>query len=78
MFSGNSGSPVMNQPRIGDSQPRLLGLVIASNNALDFGIIEPVSRIRETLDLASGKTRSGRWEPVIEKKDEQIKPADNS
>jgi len=61
MFPGNSGSPVMNQPRITDSKARLLGLVIATNTRLDFGIIEPVSRIRETLDLARDKPKSGHW-----------------
>jgi len=60
MFAGNSGSPVMNQPRLGDSKPRLLGLVIATNNILDFGIIEPVSRIRETLDIAKKQPASGQ------------------
>lgn len=68
MFSGNSGSPVMNQPRFGDKKPKLLGLVIASNNALDFGVIEPVSRIRETLDLAKDKPASGNWKSIQRKK----------
>lgn len=61
ILSGNSGSPVMNQIRLGDSKPKLLGLVTATSGALDFGIIEPVSRIRETLDIAKGKFPSGRW-----------------
>jgi len=64
MFPGNSGSPVINQPRLTDSKPRLLGLVIASNKALDFGVIEPVSRIRETLDLARDKSKSGHWKLI--------------
>ncbi len=81
MFSGNSGSPVMNQMNLlrrEDSQPRLLGLVIALNKNLDFGVIEPVSRIRETLDLAKDKPKSGHWILIPEKKDEQIKPSDKS
>ena len=61
MFPGNSGSPVMNQLRLGDSKPRLLGLVTATNRGLDFGVIEPVSRIRETLDLTKAKTAAGSW-----------------
>lgn len=77
MFSGNSGSPVMNQLVLGDSKPRLLGLVIASNNALDFGVIEPVSRIRETLDLARARPVSGGWKPISGKKAEQTRSADN-
>lgn len=64
MFPGNSGSPVMNQRSIFNSKPRLLGLLIASNAALDFGIIEPISRIRETLDLARDKPKSGHWKRI--------------
>lgn len=64
MFGGNSGSPVMNQLRFGDSRLRLLGLVIATNNMLDFGIIEPVSRIREALDLAKDTEKSGKWKLI--------------
>ena len=61
IFGGNSGSPVMNQITITDSQPRLLGLVKAANARLDFAVMEPVSRIRETLDLAKDKAKSGSW-----------------
>ena len=82
MFPGNSGSPVMNQPRLGDSKPKLLGLVIASNTSLDFGVIEPVSRIRETLDLASDKSKLGHWKPIpktkprpVSEPDAEINPA---
>ncbi len=64
MFPGNSGSPVINQPRFTDSKPKLLGLVIATNRKLDFGIIEPVSRIREALGLARDKTKSGHWKLI--------------
>lgn len=51
-FSGNSGSPVLNQTSITDSKLQLLGLLIASNQSMDFGVVEPVSRIREVLDQA--------------------------
>lgn len=64
MFPGNSGSPVINQPRIGASKPDLLGLVIATNNALDFGIIETVSRVREVIDLAKDIKASGSWKSI--------------
>ena len=66
MFPGNSGGPVMNQLRLGNSKPRLLGLVIATNRNLDFGVMEPVSRIRETLDFAKLRPASGRWIPTRE------------
>ena len=64
MFPGNSGSPVMNQPRLGDSKPNLLGLVIATNATLDFGIIEPVSRISEVLEEAKSMQASGQWKLI--------------
>lgn len=51
-FPGNSGSPIMNQTSLTDSKIQLLGLLIASNQNMDFGVAEPVSRIREVLDLA--------------------------
>ena len=66
MFPGNSGSPVINQPRLGASKIKLLGLVIATNTALDFGIIEPVSRIRESLELAKDMKASGGWKLINE------------
>jgi hypothetical protein len=67
MFPGNSGGPIMNQPRFGNSKPRLLGLVIATNRRLDYGVIEPVSRIRETLDIAKNKPAGGVWRPIPKK-----------
>ena len=77
MFGGNSGSPVMNQPRFTDSKPQLLGLVIAASNTLDFGVIEPVSRIRETLDMAKDKPGLGRWKRLPQqKKAETTNPPD--
>ncbi|MHC4519104.1 MAG: trypsin-like peptidase domain-containing protein [Planctomycetota bacterium] len=66
MFGGNSGSPVMNQLRVGDEQPRVLGVTIASNPEYDYGVIEPVSRIRETLDVARQSERSGNWKLIVE------------
>jgi len=39
--------------------PKLLGLVIASNNRMDFAVMEPVSRIREVLDLAKEQPTEG-------------------
>ena len=54
----------MNEMRLTDLRPRLLGLVIASNNSLDFGIMEPVSRIRETIDRAQSKEKAGTWKVI--------------
>ena len=51
-FPGNSGSPVMNEPSLTDSKIQLLGLLSATNQNMDFAVVEPVSRIREVLDLA--------------------------
>ncbi|MCK4793968.1 MAG: hypothetical protein KAV87_60135 [Desulfobacteraceae bacterium] len=59
MFPGNSGSPVINQMNILDPKPRLLGIVIASNVRMDYAVMEPVSRIREVLDLAKSQSREG-------------------
>ena len=78
MFPGNSGSPVMNQQRIFDLKPRLLGLVIAANDKLDFGIIEPVSRIRETLDLARDKSVSGHWKLILKTKVNPVHETDTN
>ena len=52
MFPGNSGSPVIKQTSLFQVEIELVGLVIATNENLDFGIIEPVSRIRETIEIA--------------------------
>jgi len=51
-FPGNSGSPVLNQTSLTDSKLQLLGLLSAANQSMDFGVVEPVSRIREILDKA--------------------------
>jgi len=60
-FPGNSGSPIMNEPSLTDSRIQLLGLLSATNQKMDFAVVEPVSRIREVLDLAR------------DQKDEEIK-----
>ena len=52
MFPGNSGSPVIRQLLPLASKIQLLGLVIAQNMQMNYAIIEPVSRIRETINLA--------------------------
>lgn len=59
MFPGNSGSPIINQFSPSDPEPKLLGLVIASNLKLNFAVMEPVSRIREVLDLAKEQSTEG-------------------
>ncbi len=64
MFSGNSGSPVMSQFTLANKGPRLLGLAGAADTSLDFGVIEPASRIRETIDIAKTKPVSGVWKPT--------------
>lgn len=50
LFGGNSGGPVMNRTSLLNRKIQLLGLVIASNSNMEFGIVVPVSRIREVLD----------------------------
>ena len=57
MFPGNSGSPVINKMDITDSQPKILGLIIATNLEMNYAIMEPVSRIIETLNLAKGQSK---------------------
>jgi len=57
IFPGNSGSPVIRQLFPLASKIQLLGLVIAQNMKMDYAIIEPVSRIRETIDLAKKESK---------------------
>lgn len=64
IFPGNSGSPVMNEIKFLDSKPRLLGLVIAANEALDYAIIEPTSRIKETIDQAIDSEPQDNWDDI--------------
>ena len=52
MFPGNSGSPVIKQLLPFASEIKLLGLVIATNERMNYAVIEPVSRIRETIETA--------------------------
>ena len=52
MFPGNSGSPVIKQLLPFASEIKLLGLVIAPNERMNYAVIEPVSRIRETIEIA--------------------------
>jgi hypothetical protein len=59
-FPGNSGSPVINQFNVAtDPQIRLLGLLIGTNPRRHYAMIEPVSRIRETVDLAKKQSVEG-------------------
>jgi hypothetical protein len=59
-FPGNSGSPVINQFNpITDPKIKLLGLLIGTNPRMHFAIIEPVSRIREALDIAKKQSLEG-------------------
>ena len=64
IFGGNSGGPVMNQITLENNEPKLLGLIIAASKNLDFAIMEPVSRIRETILLARDKEPGGSWEEI--------------
>lgn len=56
MFPGNSGSPVINKMDISDPNPKLLGLIVATNLRMNYAIMEPVSRIIEVLDLAKDQS----------------------
>ncbi len=59
-FPGNSGSPVINQFNLTtDPEIKLLGLLIGTNPRKHYAIIEPVSRIRETLDIAKKQSLEG-------------------
>lgn len=58
-FPGNSGSPIIIQLTPYNKKPQLLGLLVGTNIMLDFAIIEPVSRIRETLDIAKSQSIEG-------------------
>lgn len=59
-FPGNSGSPVINQFNpVVDPQIRLLGLLIGTNSRMHYALIEPVSRIREALEIAKKQSTQG-------------------
>lgn len=52
-FPGNSGSPVINQfDPTAPSPVKLLGVLFGTNPKRHYAVIEPVSRIRETLEMA--------------------------
>jgi len=57
MFPGNSGSPVIKQIFPFASEIKLLGLVIATNDKKNYAVIEPVSRIRETIEIAKKESK---------------------
>lgn len=60
VFPGNSGSPVINQfNRDTESQIKLLGLLIGTNPRRHYAMMEPVSRIRETLEVAKRQSLEG-------------------
>jgi len=52
MFPGNSGSPVIKQLTPFEPEIKLFGLVIATNERMNYALMEPVSRIRETIENA--------------------------
>jgi hypothetical protein len=63
MFPGNSGGPVFVLNPF--SPLRLGGLVTATNRNLDFGIVTPVSQIKQTLDRAKGAdAQFDAWFPL--------------
>ncbi len=60
IFGGNSGGPVINQPHaIIDPEIRLLGLITGTNRKMDYAVMVPVSRIRETLEAAKDQSLDG-------------------
>ncbi len=59
ILPGNSGSPVLNQTSITDSKVQLLGLISAANQGMDFAVAEPVSRLREVIDIARKQNIDG-------------------
>jgi len=58
IFPGNSGSPVIKQLLPLEPDIRLLGLVIATNERMNYALIEPVSKIRETIEIAKESTKA--------------------
>jgi Trypsin-like peptidase domain len=64
-FPGNSGSPILNHNSI-FYNPQLIGILSAANPSLDYAVVEPVSRIRETLDVAreQEKKKTKFWSPI--------------
>ena len=65
IFEGNSGSPVfraIHTPEH-DEDMRIVGLVIGTDETGDFAVVEPASRIGETLNFAGKRTlrSAGFW-----------------
>jgi hypothetical protein len=59
-FPGNSGSPVINQFSLqGETQIKLLGVLIGTNPKRRYAVMEPVSRVRETLEIARKQSLEG-------------------
>ena len=59
-FPGNSGSPVINQFHPGAASPiKLLGVLVGTNPKRHYAVIEPASRIRETLEIARRQSLEG-------------------
>jgi hypothetical protein len=59
-FPGNSGSPVINQFSLqGEPQIKLLGVLIGTNPKRRYAVMEPVSRVRETLEIARKQSLEG-------------------
>jgi hypothetical protein len=59
-WPGNSGSPVINQFNlITNPQIKLLGILFGTNPRRHYSMIEPVSRIRETLEIAKKQSLEG-------------------
>jgi hypothetical protein len=59
-FPGNSGSPVINQFSLqGEPQIKLLGVLIGTNPKRRYAVMEPVSRVRETLEIARSQSLGG-------------------
>jgi hypothetical protein len=59
-FPGNSGSPVINQFSLpGEPRIKLLGVLIGTNPKRRYAVMEPVSRVRETLEIARSQPLEG-------------------
>lgn len=68
MLEGNSGSPLIRQPLPPHQEIQLLGLASASNWQMRFAIVEPVSRILETLEVAAKQAveQGGFWSETLQ------------
>ena len=65
IFPGNSGSPVIKQLLPFASEIQLLGLVFATDESMNYALIEPVSRIRETIEVAKKELKNmDCWFPL--------------